>query len=101
MRFAIDVSALVHLFSQTHGSLEGRLLEGLSKLFTQNVRVYAYPMAVSAMQDSLRSASAAGWQWEEKNGLITADSLRPAAPLGHLYSYLLASGFIIPIEGIS
>jgi hypothetical protein len=101
VRFAIDVSALIHFFSQTHGSLEGRLLEGLSKLFAQNVRVYVYPMAVAAMQDALTSASAVGWQWEEENGLITADALRPAAPLGHLYSYLRASGFIVPIRGIS
>ena len=101
VRFAVDVSALVQFLSQTHGTLEGRLLEGLSRLFAQNVRVYAYPTAASAMQDSLAAASAAGWQWEEKNGLITADSLRPAAPLGHLYSYLIASGFILPLRGIS
>ena len=98
VRFAIDVSVLIHVFSQVHGDLEGRLLEGLSKLFAQNVRVYAYPTAASAMQDSLVSASAAGWQWEEKNGLIDADALRPALPLGHLYSYLIASGFIVPMH---
>jgi hypothetical protein len=32
------------------------------------------------MQDWLVSASAASWQWQEKNGLITAGALRPAAP---------------------
>jgi hypothetical protein len=101
VRFAVDVSALVQFLSQTHGTLEGRLLEGLARLFAQNVRVYAYPTAASAMQDSLAAASGAGWQWEEKNGLITADGLEPPAPLGHLYSYLVASGFIVPIPGIS
>jgi hypothetical protein len=53
------------------------------------------------MQDSLRSASAAGWQWVEENGLIAADALRPAAPLGHLYSYLIASGLVVPMPSIS
>jgi hypothetical protein len=101
VRFAVEVSVLIHFLSQAHGTLEGRLLEGLSKLFAQNVRVYAYPTAASAMQDSLASASAAGWQWEEKNGVITADALRPCPPLGHLYSYLIASGFIVPMRCIS
>jgi hypothetical protein len=82
VRFAIEAAALIDFLSRTHNNLEGRLLEGVSKLFAQNVRVYVYPTATSAMQDSLVSASAAGWQWEEKNGLITADALRPAAPLG-------------------
>jgi hypothetical protein len=101
VRFAIDTAALIDFLSRTHHNLEGRLLEGVSKLFAQNVRVYVYPTATSAMQDSLLSASAAGWQWEEKNGLIAADALRPAAPLGHLYSYLIASGFVVPMPGIS
>jgi hypothetical protein len=100
VRFAVEVSVLIHFLSQAHGALEGRLLEGLSRLFAQNVRVYAYPTAASAMQDLLASASAAGWQWEEKNGVITADALRPCAPLGHLYSYLIASGFIVPMQCI-
>jgi hypothetical protein len=98
VRFAVEVSVLIHFLFQAHGTLEGRLLEGLSKLFAQNVRVYAYPTAASAMQDSLASVSAAGWQWEEKSGLITADALRPCPPLGHLYSYLLASGFVVPMQ---
>jgi hypothetical protein len=76
------VSVLIHFLSQAHGTLEGRLLEGLSKLFAENVPVYAYPTAASAMQDSLASASAADWQWEEKNGVITADACGPARPWG-------------------
>jgi len=101
VRFAIEAADLIDFLSRTHNNLEGRLLEGLSKLFAQNVRVYVYPTATSAMQSSLVSASAAGWQWEEKNGLITADALRPAAPLGHLYSYLIASRFVVPMPSIS
>jgi hypothetical protein len=71
VRFAIEAAALIDFLSRTYNDLEGRLLEGLSKLLAQNVRVYVYPTATSAMQDSLVSASAAGWQWEEKTGLIT------------------------------
>ena len=101
VRFAIEAADLIDFLSRTHNNLEGRLLEGLSKLFAQNVRVYVYPTATSVMQNSLVSAAEAGWQWEEKNGLITADALRPAAPLGHLYSYLIASRFVVPMPSIS
>ena len=101
VRFAVDVSVLIRFLSQAHGTLEGRLLEGLSKLFAQNVCVYAYPAKASAIQDSLASVSATGWQWEEKNGMITADALRPVPPLGHLYSYLIASKFIVPMRSVS
>jgi hypothetical protein len=40
VRFAIEAAALVDFLSRTHNNLAGRLLEGLSKLFAQNVRVY-------------------------------------------------------------
>ena len=101
VRFAVDVSVLIRFLSQAHGTLEGRLLEGLSKLFAQNVCVYAYPAKASAIQDSLASVSATGWQWEERNGMIAADALRPVPPLGHLYSYLIASKFIVPMRSVS
>ena len=101
VRFAIDLSALVHFLSQAHGALQGRLLEGLSKLFAQNVRVYAYPTTASAMQNMPISALPAAWQWEERNGWVTADAVRPPGALGHLYSYLIASGFVVPMNGIS
>jgi hypothetical protein len=71
VRLAIEAAALVDFLSRTHNDFEGRLLEGLSKVLAQNVRVYVYPTATSAMQDSRLSASTAGWQWEEKTGLIT------------------------------
>jgi hypothetical protein len=52
------------------------------------------------MQDSLASASAADWQWEEKNGVSTADACGPARPWSIFYSYLIASGFIVPMRDI-
>lgn len=101
VRFAVDVSVLIRFLSQAHGTLEGRLLEGLSKLFARNVCIYAYPAKVSAIQVSLASVAAAGWQWEERNGMIAADALRPVPPLGHLYSYLIANKFIVPMRKVS
>jgi hypothetical protein len=30
--------------------------------------------------------------------VLTADQFRPAAPLGHLYAYLIETGFIAPMR---
>lgn len=97
VRFVVGVSSVIHLFSLGHSSLEGRLLEGLSKLFAQNVCVYVYPMTPGALEESLPSALAAGWKWKSKAGLITADQLQAPPPLGHLLEYLLASKFMVPM----
>ena len=98
VRFVVGVSSVIHLFSLRHSSLEGRLLEGLSKLFAQNVCVYVYPMTAVALDESLPSALAAGWKWKAKAGFITADQLQAPPPLGHLLDYLLASKFIVPLR---
>ena len=89
---------MIHLFSLQQSSLEGRLLEGLSKLFAQNVCVYVYPMTPVALEESLPSALAAGWKWKSKAGLIIADQLQAPPPLGHLLDYLLASKFMVPMQ---
>jgi hypothetical protein len=96
VRFAVGLPALVNIFSEAYGQLDGRLLEGLSRLFSQNVRVYVFPVAVSALKLPPDSAFAASWQWEATDGWVSADQLRPPSPLGHLYAYLLASKFIVP-----
>lgn len=98
VRFVVGVSSVIHLFSVQHSSLEGRLLEGLSKLFAQNVRVYVYPMPSIALQESLPPALAAGWHWKTRKGLISANRLQAPPPLGHLLAYLLASKFIVPVK---
>ena len=96
--FVVGVSSVIQLFSAQHSNLEGRLLEGLSKLFAQNVCVYVYPMSSVALQETLASASPVGWKWESKAGLISADQLQAPPPLGHLLAYLLASKFIVPLS---
>ena len=96
--FVAGVSSVIHLFSAQHSNLQGRFLEGLSKLFAQNVCVYVYPMPHLALQEALPSASAAGWRWESKEGLVSADRLQAPPPLGHLLTYLLANKFIVPLQ---
>ena len=82
----------------TYSHLEGRRLEALSRLFAQNVRIYAHPMNAADLQEEIKGFSHTGLEWSETNGWVSAKQLRFAAPLGHLYEYLLASNFLVPIH---
>jgi hypothetical protein len=98
VRFVAGLSLLIRAFEDIYGNLEGRLLEALARLFAQNVRIYVYPMTVTDLQEWLKSTSADGWEWSETNGWVAASQLRRAPPLGHLFAYLLASNFLIPVR---
>jgi hypothetical protein len=97
VRFVAGLSLLIRAFEDVYGNLEGRLLEALARLLAENVRIYVYPMTAADLQEWLKSASAKGWEWSETNGWVSASQLRRAPPLGHLFAYLLASNFLIPM----
>src|SRR5277367_5294813 len=71
VRFVAGLSLIVRAFEDVYGNLEGRLLEALSRLFAQNVRIYVYPMTSADLRERLRSASVNGWEWSETNGLVS------------------------------
>jgi hypothetical protein len=98
LRFVAGLSLLIRAFDDPYGNLEGRRFEGLARLFAQNVRVYAYPMAATDLQEWIKNNSVSGWEWSETNGWISANQLRHTPPLGHLYAYLLASHFLVAME---
>jgi len=98
VRFAGGLSMVIRAFEDIYGNLEGELLEALARLFAQNVRVYVYPMTVADLRGWLKSASISGWEWSETNGWVSASQLRRAPPLGHLFAYLLASDFLVPMR---
>ena len=98
LRFAAGLSLIIRGFDEIYGDLEGSRLEALGRLFAQNVRIYAFPMTASDLQEWLKGASATGWEWSETNGLVSVSQLRHAPPLGHLFAYLLASNFIVPMQ---
>jgi hypothetical protein len=98
VRIVAGLSLLIRAFGDPYFNLEGRRLEALSRLFAQNVRIYAYPMTAVDLHESIKSLSAAGFEWSETNGWVFAEQLRVAPPLGHLYAYLLASNFLVPIQ---
>jgi hypothetical protein len=97
VRYVVGLSLLIRAFGDPYYHLEGRRLEGLARLFAQNVRIYAYPMTVSDLREAIKEVSHEGLEWEETNGWVTADQLRVAPPVGHLYAYLLASNFLVPL----
>jgi hypothetical protein len=97
LRFVAGLSLLIRAFEDPYGSLEGRRLEALSRLFAQNVCIYAYPMTAVDLREWIESFSAGGWEWSETNGWVSAQQLRLAPPLGHLYAYLLAKNFLVPM----
>jgi hypothetical protein len=98
LRFVAGLSLMIRAFVDSYGNLEGRRLEALARLFAQNVRVYAYPMAAMDLEEWIQSNSVTGWEWSEANGLVSANQLRHRAPLGHLYAYLLSSNFFVSID---
>jgi len=98
VRVVGGLSLVIRAFEDVYGNLEGRLLEALARLFAQNVRIYVYPMTVADLREWLKSSSASGWEWSETDGWVSASQLRRAPPLGHLFAYLLASNFLVPMR---
>jgi hypothetical protein len=98
VRFVAGLSLLIRAFDDAYFNLEGRRLEALSRLFAQNVRIYAYPMTAVNLQEAIKEFSSTGLEWSETNGWVSAKQLRVAPPLGHLYGYLLASNFLVPMQ---
>jgi len=98
IRFVIGISILLRVFEDDYRHLGGSTLKAVSLLFPQNVRIYAYPMPATDVQAWINKLNATGWRWTEVAGSVAADSLQPPGPLHHLYNYLLASNFIVPIQ---
>jgi hypothetical protein len=98
LRFIAGLSLLIRAFDDPYFNLEGRLLEALARLLAQNVRIYAYPMTAIDLQEAIKIFSAIDLEWNETKGWVSAEQLRFTPPLGHLYAYLLASNFLVPMR---
>jgi hypothetical protein len=98
VRFVVGLSLMIGALGGMYGNLEGRLLEALARLFAQNVRIYAYPMSSAELRERLNGFADSGWEWSDTDGMVSATQLRHAPPLGHLFAYLLASNFLVPMQ---
>jgi hypothetical protein len=97
VRFVVGLSLVIRAFEDLYGNLEGSRLEALGRLLAQNVRIYAHPMTAGDLREWLNSFSKTDWEWNEANGWVSAAQLRRAPPLGHLYAYVLANNFLVPM----
>jgi hypothetical protein len=98
IRFVVGLSLLIRVWEYRYAKLAGSFLEALSRLLAQNVRIYAYPMRATDLQQAIQSLSATHWQWTDTNGWVSASQLQPAPPLRYLYDYILASNFLVPMQ---
>ncbi len=93
--FAVGLSVVVHAMQDRYNNLEGALLEGTARLFTQNVRLSVYPMTEASLKSKLHELGAEEWSFEVTDGLVYVDNLHPAEPVNHLFRYLLGCGFVV------
>jgi hypothetical protein len=92
--FAVGLSVLIYAMQDRYKNLDGALLEGTARLFTQNVRLSVYPMAEPALKARLQELGAGEWTYEVTDGLVYVEKLRPAEPINFLFWYLVSCGFI-------
>ncbi|MBV8865075.1 MAG: hypothetical protein JO210_06705 [Acidobacteriaceae bacterium] len=98
VHFALGLSALIFALEQRYNDLAGELLEGVARLFTQNVRLSVHPMPVAELKHRLESTGATGWRYKETNGMVYAEDLDPEEPLNHLYRFLLGKNYILSVH---
>ncbi|MCB0322816.1 MAG: hypothetical protein KDD69_04550 [Bdellovibrionales bacterium] len=98
----VGPNTLFHLFNETYyESLEGGILEAFGRLFKQKVKVFVYPMSRETFVRYFESKGAfpAGLQPPEDT-LVTAENLKVATHLRHLYAQLLEAGVIVGMSGV-
>lgn len=98
IHFAIGLTVVVRVLQDRYTNLPGSLLEGIARLFQQNVRLTVYPMALADVEARAALAELTGWSWKESAGMVYAEDFHPPEPLKFLYRYLIASQFIMPIR---
>ncbi len=64
IHFAIGLTVLVRVFEDRYKDLPGTLLEGIARLFTQNVRLIVYPRARCEVRMFLSRLIARTWLHE-------------------------------------
>ena len=71
IHFAIRLSVLVRVLEDRYKDLAGNLLEGIARLFTQNVRLSSYPMASEEVRKRVKMAGPTGGRWKEIDGTVS------------------------------
>ena len=98
IHFAIGLTVLLHILQDSYQELEGTLLEGIARLFKQNVRLCVYPMTVEELRGQLTADQLTGWRWKEMDEVVSADNLHPVGAVDSLYQYLLETKLILAMN---
>jgi hypothetical protein len=101
IHFAVGLSITIWALQDRYKDLGGSLLEGLAKLFRENVRLSVFPMPEANLQQMQASGKMTGWKWKAVDGLVHAHELHPPEPLDYLYQYLLGCQFIVPMRPVA
>lgn len=96
IHFATGLPVQVRVLRDRYKDLSGTILEGLARLFTQNVRVIVYPMAAEELRRQLEKAEVTGWSWTENDGMVSVDNFHPPEPLDSIHQYLLKTEYVLP-----
>jgi hypothetical protein len=100
IRLAVNVSGLAAIFLEDYyRALPGNLLEGLGKLFAENVKLYVSPVSLEACRAHLGTGVAQLLELPE-SGPVTVEHLRPRPPLDELLRYVRAAGWLIPTDPV-
>jgi hypothetical protein len=95
IHFAIGLTVLLRILQDSYNELAGALLEGIARLFRNNVRLCVYPMTVEELRRRVTADQLTGWRWTETDGMVSADNVHPEGAVDSLYRYLLESKFIL------
>jgi hypothetical protein len=100
LTFLMGISTLVRLCQpRYYDKLAGKVLEGLSRFFTENVYVYAYPMRKEEFVSRLSEASVDLPLDDNFSGAwIQVSDLKATGSVQHLFNYLIDEGAIVPIK---
>ncbi len=98
LRVVASVSAFGRLFSESYASLPGTLLEALAKLLLQDVKLYVYPVPLSALLREQEQTPLRGITASSQQGTVSLDDLRCEPPLDDLLRYLRGAEWIVALE---
>jgi len=100
IHFAIGLTVVMRVLEDRYNDLPGTLLEGIARLFTQNVRLIVYSMTKEEVQRRTKAGGLAGWKWKDADGMVSAENLNPPGALDYLYHYLLGTRLILPAKPV-
>lgn len=102
IRFALGSSTLVLLFhDRYYADVPGQVLEGLGRLFAQNVRAFVLPMKKEAFESHV--AAAIGIRPSDQtgpDGMVSLSTLKFEPPFDHLFRYLCSIEALEPLQPV-